>query len=259
MMSRSKSGLISKRSSSVSSIWRCWAETHTIGSIAGRAAQSAWTTGAILIVSGRVPKTGITRSGLWEGVILLIDAGDIRGTETTRDRDGRGTQHDADGVDEEHRLTDVEPVTEDELMMEVPSVGFGDPSSGAGPPDDRGGGIQDRQGQDDHRDQQADRDRALRDAHDRDRRKDVTDEERTRVAQDDLRGIEVVWEKPQGRPDQGGQHERDHVVAVFRRYDEERQRRDRADAREQAVQPVDEVDRVHHPEIPNEGQRDRDP
>ncbi len=60
MMSRSWSGAIANRSSTWSSISRCWPVTATVQSMPGRARSSA-TTGANLIASGRVPKTQNTR------------------------------------------------------------------------------------------------------------------------------------------------------------------------------------------------------
>ena len=60
MMSRSQSGFRSKTSSTLSSISRCWAVTQQMEETPGLAA-SSFTSGAILMASGRVPKTLIMR------------------------------------------------------------------------------------------------------------------------------------------------------------------------------------------------------
>ena len=63
MMFKSTSGTISNKRKTSSSISRCWAVTHTVVAMAGAAERNAATTGAILIVSGRVPMTAMILSG----------------------------------------------------------------------------------------------------------------------------------------------------------------------------------------------------
>ena len=61
MMSRSQSGVRPKTSRTLSSISLCWAVTQQMDSISSRP-DSSLTRGAILMASGRVPKTLMIRS-----------------------------------------------------------------------------------------------------------------------------------------------------------------------------------------------------
>ena len=61
MIFRSQSGVMENTSSTLSSISRCWAVTQHSDSISGLAA-SSFTSGAILMASGRVPNTLMIRS-----------------------------------------------------------------------------------------------------------------------------------------------------------------------------------------------------
>ena len=112
------------------------------------------------------------------------------------------TEHEADRVEQQHGLAYVEPKAEDQLMVEVTAIGFGDTLSRRRAAHDRGRRIEHRKREHQQRHDDADRDRRLARADDRDGRKDVTDEERPGVAQNDARRIEIIGKKAERRAGQ---------------------------------------------------------
>src|SRR5579863_2040125 len=139
MTSKSKSGTMTKSWSKSSSIWRCCAVTQTMSSMSG-CARSACTTGAILIVSGRVPNTVITRS--FRSLTLECVLEGVGELARKRERDD--AQHEANRVDQQHGLANVESEAEDQLMMKMTAIRLSDATARTRPAHDRGERIEDR-------------------------------------------------------------------------------------------------------------------
>src|ERR1700688_879532 len=132
--------------------------------------------------------------------------------------------------------------------MQMTAVGRRDRLTGAEAPPNRERRIDNRKRERDQRHEQAHGNRNFRSDNNRHRREDVSDEERTGVAQDNLRRIEVVRKNTERSADQRRKGERWDEMTVTDGDREQEQSRDRRDAGQQPVESVEKVERGHHAE-----------
>jgi hypothetical protein len=82
-------------------------------------------------------------------------------TENVREFAGEGerngTKHEANGIEQQDRLTHVESEAEDELMVKVTAIGFRDALAASRAANDRRGRIEDGQSEHEQRHDHADR------------------------------------------------------------------------------------------------------
>ena len=92
---------------------------------------------------------------------------------------------------------------------------------------------------------------------DRDRCQNIAQQQRTGVAHEYLRRIEVIRDKAQASAAERGEDNCDIDVCIGhkKRHDKHRQRRDGGNAAGKSVKPIDEVDRVCDADYPQYGHR----
>ena len=85
------------------------------------------------------------------------------------------------------------------------------------------------------------------------------EEQRARVAHENLRGMKIEHQEPENAAEQHDREHDDGAVAHDDPHAHDAGDGDRGHACGKPVQPVDQVDRVGHPDDPEDRQRDADP
>ena len=115
--------------------------------------------------------------------------------------------------------------------------------------------VRKRNGKREHRQDKGNDGIELEHSDDRDRRQNISQQQRAGIAHEYLRRVEVIRDKAQASAAERGEDDCDVDVRIGhkKRHDEHRQRRDGGNAAGETVKPVDEVNRVCYADYPQYG------